>query len=132
MDSDELSRRVWRSVFVACLCATGALAAHFTLESAAGWSAAAGAALVFGSSSLPAKHPRSEALGTVGFQIFVTVGNAVTSFSLAAAGALGAGTRVGLVLDATPFYAESGGPPRSGRENHAALCRSTRTGNAGK
>ena len=100
LDTAELSRRVWRSCAVACLCATGALAAHFFLEGAEGWTAAAGAALVFGSSSLPAKHPRAEALGTVGFQIFVTVGNAVTSFSLAAAGALGARTRVGLGRDA--------------------------------
>ena len=57
LDTDELSRRVWRSCAVACLCATGALAAHFFLEGAEGWTAAAGAALVFGSSSLPAKQP---------------------------------------------------------------------------
>ena len=76
--SEELARRVTRcsafslAIAAAALSAVYASKANPTLQ---GWVAAAGAALVFGGSSLPAKHPAAVAAGTLDFQLWVTVGN---------------------------------------------------------
>ena len=59
--------------------AAGALTGTYCLNSQPafqGWVAAAGAALVFGGSSLPSKHPAAANAGTLGFQLWVTIGNA--------------------------------------------------------
>ena len=115
----ELTRRIDRSTKINAVIAVCALSAVHALQDPAlqGWSAAAGAALVFGGSSastadsnpqpsaftpgypprlpicrssegwpfeslwrqLPAKHPAVAAAGTLGFQLWVTVGNAALS-----------------------------------------------------
>ena len=77
--SEELARRVTRCSAISLAIAAAALSAVYaskTNHTLQGWVAAAGAALVFGGSSLPAKHPAAVAAGTLEFQLWVTVGNA--------------------------------------------------------
>lgn len=76
---DETARRVLRSTRLNVGVALAALAAVCSLPAqpiAQGWVGAVGAALVFGGSSLPAKHPAAAAAGPLAFQCWVTVGNA--------------------------------------------------------
>eukprot|EP00960_Hanusia_phi_P070549 767333-Hanusia_phi.AAC.2 len=54
----------------------------FIPMTAKGWIAAFGASMVFGSSSLPAKHPSCKVVGPFGFQMWVTAGNATTTLLL--------------------------------------------------
>ena len=96
---------------VAWLFALLALAALFSLPtSVQGFVGAAGAILVFGASSLPAKHPAAAAAGTLGFQLWVTCGNFVLTSVLALS--LGAPLRWGwhgcagaVLLTATQLFA---------------------------
>jgi len=77
--SEELARRVTRCSAFSLAIAAAALSAVYaskTNHTLQGWVAAAGAALVFGGSSLPAKHPAAVAAGTLEFQLWVTFGNA--------------------------------------------------------
>jgi len=77
-DEEELSRRVTRCSAFSLAIAAASLSAVYGSQSnptLQGWVAAAGAALVFGGSSLPAKHPAAVAAGTLDFQLWVTVGN---------------------------------------------------------
>ena len=72
----ETSRRVTRSVLMTSLCAIFSLVAVLWLrDEAQGILGAAGAVVVFGGSSLPAKHPAASSSNLEVFQLFVTIGN---------------------------------------------------------
>ena len=83
-DRTELTRRVTRSSLVNSAVAAISLLAVLASQNSTvqGWAAAVGAALVFGGSSLPAKHPAASAAGALGFQVWVTLGNAALNFLL--------------------------------------------------
>ena len=73
----EVVERVRRASTIAWVLAVGALALLLAVtEHAQGFVGAAGAVFVFGASSLPAKHPAASAAGPLGFQLWVTLGNA--------------------------------------------------------
>lgn len=75
-----IERRVHCATLVAWGFAACSLLALFGLPAATqGWTAAAGAMLVFGASSLPAKHPAAAKIGPLGFQLWVTMGNSGAS-----------------------------------------------------
>ena len=73
----EVVERVRRASAIAWVLAVGALALLLAVpEHAQGFVGAVGAMFVFGASSLPAKHPAASAAGPLGFQLWVTLGNA--------------------------------------------------------
>ena len=80
-----IARRAVRSSAINTVIAAAALVSVLALKeqpAAQGWVGAAGAALVFGGSSLPAKHPAAVAAGPLGFQLWVTVGNSTLNLLL--------------------------------------------------
>jgi glucose uptake protein GlcU len=85
LDEAQITRRVTQSTLANLAIAVGVLSGVSMLRSQPdmqGWMAAAGAALVFGGSSLPAKHPAAAAAGTLGFQLWVTIGNSALNLML--------------------------------------------------
>ena len=69
MRADEVISRVWCVAAAAVAATTAMLVVFFATGRASGWLAAAGAVLVFGSSSVPAKHPVVGAAGPLIFQV---------------------------------------------------------------
>ena len=85
LNEAQVTRRVTQSTLANLALAVGVLSGVSMLRSQPdmqGWLAAAGAALVFGGSSLPAKHPAAAAAGTLGFQLWVTIGNSALNLML--------------------------------------------------
>ncbi|KAL3933808.1 MAG: hypothetical protein SGPRY_000121 [Prymnesium sp.] len=114
-EEEDVSRRIACSSLLNSLLAAAALTsvvASHSKPGLQGWVAASGAAVVFGGSSLPAKHPAAAAAGTLGFQIWVTLGNAALNLLLLSAlsvsvrwnswGAAGAAILTGTQLFAWP------------------------------
>ena len=84
-DDSELARRVTKCSAFSLAIAAGALSAVYVSDSnptLQGWVAAGGAALVFGGSSLPAKHPAAVAASTLSYQVWGTVGNVALNLLL--------------------------------------------------
>ena len=113
LTQDELIRRVHTfTIFNVALAALilAAVSAFQSQPTLQGWTAAAGAAIVFGGSSIGGKHPAAAEAGSLGFQLWVTVGNAGVNLLLllllgvpiqwSAHGTAGAG-----ILTATQLFA---------------------------